>query len=311
MKIGISYSLFDGEELLKRSVETLRECGVDYVNIIWQKISYFGQPASEGIEDLLADLVRSKLVDELLHYAPKYSGKPAFTLYTTKFAKMDELAKRNLGLELARQAGCSHFLSIDADEFYFPRQFRAAAKFIQKNDIDYSVVEIQPYHLKPTFALHPVRDNLHVPFIFNIEKWPDCWLEYDSMSFPQSCYTDTTRRVNMTLDKQRLHIFPRDEILMHHMRTVRKSLCRKYTNSTHFQSANARRVQRLLLQAREMKGVFEGTISEVENHFNIHIDPSDPFVYNKPYRTWQTPVLWVNNFISSKLFKPLERTIYR
>ncbi len=206
---------------------------------------------------------------------------------------------------------CPHFLSIDADEFYFPHEFRAATHYVNIHEVDYSVVEIQPYHLKPTQALTPLRDDLRVPFLFNIKKWPDAWFEYGSPAFPPSCNTDPTRRVNMVADKHRLHIFARETIVMHHMRTVRKSLCKKYTNSTHFQSANARRVKRLLLQAKEMKGVFEGTISSVENHFGIDIGQTDIFSYEKPFRNWRTPVLWVTCFLVSKLFRPLKNAVYR
>lgn len=311
MKIGISYSLFDCEELLQRSVEVLREGGVEHVSVLWQKISYFGQPASEGVEDLLHDLVRRKLVDELRLYSPKYSGKPAFSLYTTKFAKMDENAKRNLGLEIARSVGCTHFLSIDADEFYLPKEFRNAAKFIDKNDVDYSVVSIQPYHLRPTHALHAINDSLKVPFLTNIQKWPDTWFEFGGLGFGTDCNTDPTRRISMTPDRQKLHIFPEKQIMMHHMRTIRKNLCRKYVNSTHFQTANARRVKRILRQVREMQGIFEGQIREVENHFGIHIETDSLLNYETPYKNWQTPLLWGSNFVMSKLFRPLERAVYR
>jgi hypothetical protein len=224
VKIGISYPLFDGEELLQRSIEVLREGGVEHVNVLWQKISYFGQPASEGIEDLLNDLVRGKLIDDLRLYTPKYSGEPAFSLYTTKFAKMDENAKRNMGLEIARQAGCSHFLPVDADEFYFPHEFQGAAQFVDKYNVDYSVVSIQPYHLKPTHALLSRNDSLKVPFLMNIQKWPDAWLEYGALAFGETYNTDPTRRINLKPHTHTLHYFPEDQIMMHHMRTVRKNL---------------------------------------------------------------------------------------
>jgi hypothetical protein len=311
LKIGISYSLFDCEELLQRSVEVLRDCGVEHVSVLWQKVSFFGQPASEGIEDLLNDLVRKRLIDELRLYTPKYSGKPVCSLYTTKFAKMDETVKRNLGLEIARKAGCTHFLSVDADEFYFPKEFRNASTLVEENDIDYSVVSIQPYHLRPTYALHAFNDSLKVPFLINVKKWPDTWFEFSSLAFGDNCNTDPTRRISMNPRSQKLHVFPEDQIMMHHMRTVRKNLCKKYINSTHFQSANPRRVRRMLQQAREMRGVFEGNILEVENHFNIHIETDASLSYEPPYLNWKTPLLWGTNFIVSKLFRPLDRTVYR
>jgi hypothetical protein len=311
MKIGISYNLFDGEELISRSIEVLRECGVEYISVIWQKISYFGQPASEGIEDLLNDFVRKKLVDEIHLFSPKYSGKPAFSLYTTKFARMDENAKRNLGLNFARKTGCTHFLTIDADEFYFPKEFKKAVNFIDQNDIDYSAVSIQSYHLKPTHALYNPNDTMKVPFLVNIAKWPDAWFEYDCGAFDPHCYTDPTRRISMMPNRQKLHIFPKEDIMMHHMRTIRKNLCKKYINSTHFESANPRRVKRLLKKIREKDGVFEGTINTVDNHFNIQVKTDTAIGYEAPNKNWQTPLFWLINFLRSKIVKPLKINVYR
>ena len=311
MKIGISYNLFDGEELISRSIEVLRECGVKHISVIWQKVSYFGQPASEGIENLLNDLVQKKLIDELILFTPKYSGKPAFSLYTTKFARMDENAKRNLGIDVARKAGCTHFLTIDADEFYFPEEFKKAAEFIDQNNVDYSAVSIQPYHLKPTHALYAPDDDIKVPFLINIAKWPDTWFEYDGCAFVPYCYTDPTRRISMMPNRHKLHIFPQEDIMMHHMRTVRKNLCKKYINSTHFQSANPRRVKRLLKKIREKDGVFEGTINTVDNHFNIQVETDTAMSYEAPFKNWQTPLFWLINFLRSKLVNPLEKNVYR
>lgn len=35
LKWGVSYSVFDGEELLEASIKAIREC-VDYVNVVYQ-----------------------------------------------------------------------------------------------------------------------------------------------------------------------------------------------------------------------------------------------------------------------------------
>ena len=42
MKVGISYNLFDGEELLEASIKSVRD-NVDYISIVYQTESNFGK----------------------------------------------------------------------------------------------------------------------------------------------------------------------------------------------------------------------------------------------------------------------------
>lgn len=46
MKLGISINLFDGEELLKPLLVNIRP-HVDYINIVYQEVSYWGESCSE------------------------------------------------------------------------------------------------------------------------------------------------------------------------------------------------------------------------------------------------------------------------
>ena len=55
MKIGISYNLFDGEELLESSIKSIRN-NVEYVSVVYQTISNFGNPCNEGLVPLLESL---------------------------------------------------------------------------------------------------------------------------------------------------------------------------------------------------------------------------------------------------------------
>ena len=40
-KLGISYSVWDGEELLEASIKSVRE-NADYINVVWQRKSWHG-----------------------------------------------------------------------------------------------------------------------------------------------------------------------------------------------------------------------------------------------------------------------------
>ena len=55
MKLGISYNLFDGEELLEYSINSVRD-SCDHINVVYQKISNWGEPCSKDLEDILHDL---------------------------------------------------------------------------------------------------------------------------------------------------------------------------------------------------------------------------------------------------------------
>ena len=70
MKLGISYNLFDGEELLEYSINSVRD-SCDHINVVYQKISNWGEPCSKDLEDILHDLLRKKLIDKIYCYSPK------------------------------------------------------------------------------------------------------------------------------------------------------------------------------------------------------------------------------------------------
>jgi CRP-like cAMP-binding protein len=63
MKLGISYNLFDGEELLEGSIKQIRQ-HVDYVSVVYQTISNFGNTCSPELIRLLEKLKSEGLIDE-------------------------------------------------------------------------------------------------------------------------------------------------------------------------------------------------------------------------------------------------------
>jgi hypothetical protein len=70
MKLGCGYNLWDGEELLERSIESIRK-HVDYVVVVYQTTSNFGSLCSPGLESLLDELKAKKLIDETIFYQTK------------------------------------------------------------------------------------------------------------------------------------------------------------------------------------------------------------------------------------------------
>jgi hypothetical protein len=70
MRLGVSYNIFDGEELLEGSIKQIRS-HVDYVSVVFQTISNFGNQSNPELIPLLERLKSEGLIDELYHYNPK------------------------------------------------------------------------------------------------------------------------------------------------------------------------------------------------------------------------------------------------
>ena len=71
MKLGISYNIFDGEELLEDSIKSIKN-KVDYISVVYQEISNFGNPCNEGFSTTLLEKLKSEgLIDELYKYRPQ------------------------------------------------------------------------------------------------------------------------------------------------------------------------------------------------------------------------------------------------
>lgn len=248
-KIGVSYSLFDGGELIKNSIDQIREC-VDYINVGYQVQSYRFNPSPTGLEGLVSELLESGLVDEAYKFEPSRKERPG----------ENELRKRNIGLNMAINAGCNYFLTADVDEFYRKDEFRNAIKFIVENDIERSAVPIVSYIKKPTYRIDGFRESC-VPFISKINN--------SSMLGSDNKYgvpADPTRKMNGSVD-----VYHFRDIAMHHFGLVRKDIDMKFNNS----SANCDVLRHQYenwefgKKFRYQPDGYDISVSEVEDEFSI------------------------------------------
>jgi hypothetical protein len=227
MKLGVSYNLFDGEELLEASIKSIRR-QVEYINVVYQRISNNGKPYNENIENLLENLKLKGLVDNVILYTPDL----------TKINKggFNEERKRFIGLMDCKNHRCTHFLSMDVDEFYRNNELFKAKDFILKNDIDCSAVSIIEYVKSPNYRLlnnymftpDGVDSELYqfmCPFICKIPRF----IVAPQRNGIAPCFVDPTR---FLINKGRFYLFPRHEISMHHMSTIRVNYEKKFENST-------------------------------------------------------------------------------
>jgi len=212
VKISASYNVFDGEELLEKSISSIRD-SVDFISVVYQTISNFGNNCSPDLEDILHDLRDKGDVQELVKYTPELPLKP----------HSNELTKRNIGLNLAKQNSCTHHMSLDCDEFYIHKEFEKAKQIILDEDIDCAICGIQSYYKEPTIIIDPPDPTL-VAMIYKINSYSEFKLHQD-LGYDK---IDPTRRIKSTKVKK----FERDQLLMHHMSYIRKDIRSKAENSS-------------------------------------------------------------------------------
>jgi hypothetical protein len=174
-----------------------------------------------------------------------------------------ERDKRNYGLQLARQQGYTHFLTIDSDEFYDPEEFLKGRELMATTKG--LVVKCQTYFRRPTLTIG--YDITLVPFIHELtptiqhafnRNYPYAW------NGPQ-IRIDPTRSLNITSGVQLT------DFTMHHYSWIRKDLKRKIRNSSarlNFEQSTIWEDLRLAEDGYFVK-FYQKHLATVSNRFNI------------------------------------------
>ena len=201
MKLAAIYNVWDGVELLYGSMKFLKD-EVDVFILVWQDKSNFGE-AYNPMDDFKIPDFGCEVI--LVKYEPVQNG-----------GTTNEILKRNLGLQYAKDEGCTHFLHMDCDEYY--QDFGALKQQFLASGAKGSVCKILTYFKKPTLRLEAL-DNYFVPFIHELQ--PETIAGVRQYPF----YVDPTRRIN-TNDVICM------DAPMHHYSWVRKDIERKVRNSS-------------------------------------------------------------------------------
>ena len=210
MKLGVSYNLFDGEELLKSSILSIRD-NVDFISVVFQTESNCGNSGNPEVTKLLNDLEKERLIDLVVHYTPDLGKSPSD----------NEIIKRNIGLDLSREYKCTHHLSMDADEFYDKEDFEVAKIEIEAGNYNSSACRLLTYYKNNRTVLDPMEDY-YVSFIYKIHKE----VNYSRIPFP--VLVDPTRR----MPAGKLKVYDTFDLVMHHFSYVRNNLKLKLENSS-------------------------------------------------------------------------------
>lgn len=209
-KLGYMINAFDASEHLETILSEIRD-QVDYVAAIWQKKSYWKNPMSKDDMNELERLKKMGLIDELIEFSPDFS----------KYSREQECDKRNMAIDLAKKKGCSHVMSVDADEYYDKDQFKYAKDLINKEGHPITYCSYVNYFRDfEHYLVYPFRP--FVPFIHST------FFKY-TYNGPAPGATDPTRRIFNPLNVG-TYIFKDNEIRMAHAAWIRKNIRKKLTN---------------------------------------------------------------------------------
>ena len=198
-KTAAIYNVFDGTELLTSSMLSVKS-GVDVYIIVYQNISNFGEYFN-SLE--VVDLSGFNYV--LIEYTPNIIS-----------GAINEIEKRNLGIQKALELECTHFLHLDTDELY--KDFDLAKQLYLDSGFEGSVCSILTYFKHPTLCFDSL-DGYYVPFIHKLTPNTTA----GNANYPY--YVDPTRRINC----ENVTLLP---ITMHHFSWVRKNIEQKCRNSS-------------------------------------------------------------------------------
>jgi hypothetical protein len=204
MRLAAIYNVWDGEELLKGSIDQIKGL-VDEIIIVWQDVSNFGEKYTPEFDE--------EIQEESIFI--KYHPNLSLSGFN------NEKAKRQAGIERAKELGCTHFILLDCDEYYKPEDFKAAKELIEEHDIEGSVVRLITYYKNKNWRLEGMEDYF-VPFIHKLQNDTVCG--YNNYPY----WADPTRTINSKM----VHELPQAICVMHHLSWVRNNIERKLNNSS-------------------------------------------------------------------------------
>lgn len=246
MRLCAIFVCWNDWDLLEHSVKNMRPL-VDGIIIVGSHKSNYGE---------VSEIPEKWINPDLIQFEPKEGLNPMG----------NETSKRNHGLHVARLRGYTHFIMMDADEFYNPVDFlKEKQKFIDNPNLLGLVCATQVYFKSPTLTIgldttlvpfiHKITDGLHHRFN---HSFPFAWID-------GKIRIDPTRSLNISSGVEW------SGIVMHHYSWYRKDYAKKIRNST--ARANIERSTILEDLENAKPGYFckfyQKTLHEVPNYFGL------------------------------------------
>lgn len=204
MRLVLIYNVWNDFDLLDHSVRIMEPL-VDGIIVVASSRSNYGEISPVPV----------RWVDRVVFREPKFH-----------IPMHSETDKRNYGLELARKAGYTHFLTIDADEVYEPGPFLKAKELFKNPSLKGLVCNCQTYFKNSSLTMG--LDTTLVPFIHELtpsiqhtfnRQYPFAWID-------GKIRIDPTRSLNIVSGVERI------DLIMHHLSWIRSDFEKKIRNSS-------------------------------------------------------------------------------
>jgi hypothetical protein len=203
--IGVSIICFDGTEHLSKIVESLLSIEGVAVRIIENQYARDGVTKQPAADALRVQEVRQRLNVEYVNVIDMRACR-RYRDVATK-----EANQRQVEYFHWKKMDAEYCLVQDADEYYDPIQFAAAAETMRRERQDQSWVSCYAYYNKINYRGKEL-DGTVVPFLQNPYKAKNKWPNMEETQ------TDPTRDLQLNGYRK---IFSPDEIVMHHYSWVR------------------------------------------------------------------------------------------
>lgn len=220
MKLGVTYNLFDGEELLPFVSKTVRGVA-DYIVVLYQRQSYFASKASPNIEKFLFEVKESGLIDDYVLFSPNFRAKDK---NSSGGPVSQERIKRNLGLKKCVENKCTHFMSLDVDEAFDSVSIKKIINTPRYANADVLFTPFINYWISHKYQIKsPKGYQGYIPAIYKIRPG----MRFQG-GFKMKAMADPSRRIKC----QKQVVLGVNQLAMHHLSFVRRNLRKKLENIT-------------------------------------------------------------------------------
>lgn len=245
MKLAAIFHCWDDWYLLRHAVDNIRQL-VEGVIIIGSTRSNHGE---------YSPIPQEWHNDELFVREPKFH----IPLHS-------ETDKRNYGLEIAKSQGYTHFITLDADEFYLPDEFLKIKHLVESKGLLGVVCPVIGYFKSPTLSF-----GLDVTLVPHIHKLTPTLRHEFNRSYPYAWRSgqiriDPSRSLNICSN-----VFYTEQIQMHHMTYIRKDIEKKIRNSTARANLERSSIREDYANAKEGSfcKFYQRTLIKTPNFFNL------------------------------------------
>lgn len=247
--VGI-WHVWDDYDLLEYSTDVVGDL-LDGCIIVYSETSNFGELSPIQVDP----------VHDGVHF---FKCEPDLNLPPAA----NERAKRNFGLQKARELGYTHFLNLDSDELYDPVEFLKEKERFKNPDLLGTVCRVKTYFRSPTLTIG--YDTTLVPFIHKIT--PDLRFEWNP-KYPYAFEGDVKKQIRIDPTRQ-MNInsgVEWSDITMHHMSWIRSDIEKKIRNSTARQNIEGSTILQDYQQAKPgyYCEFYKARLEACENLFNL------------------------------------------